>query len=222
MLKMVAGIDWEDAGRCSFITLSYPDHYQGMHYRQMGIQRWMFWRHVEAFAGRNVAAIWRIEWKPRKTGQWIGQLMPHVHMITFREKYLQEDEVRTWWGKAIGWENYVDVDLEWMTSAKQVGMYVAKYVGKESRTLGNASYLSKIPPGRQWGKLRAEAFPMAESRVGRFRDSNKTDWNRAKALEGRPRINEWGNESFTLLGPMAWIIGESIFGKWVDGKITGG
>lgn len=219
LLKLVASVDWDDAGHCYFLTLTYPDHYLDLHPRQISIHRWMFQRLLENFAGKQISVLWRVEWKPRKSGKWVGQPMPHLHMITFRERYLTETHVASWWGKAIGWENYLDVTCEYMKTPKQVGLYVAKYVGKLSPILGNASYLSKIPPGRQWGKHRGSAFPLAEIRAARFRESTITDWCRQKSLEGRPALNDYGNESFTLLGPMGRVIGETIFGKWVDGEI---
>jgi len=219
MLKMVAGIDWQLAGDCHFLTLTYPDHYHGMHYRQMSIQRWLFWRLAEQKYGKHISGIWRIEWKTRKTGSHVGEIMPHVHVITFKQKYVYEVDVASFWGKAIGWENYVDVDVERMKSPKQVGIYIAKYIGKLSSSLGNASYLSKIPAGRTWGKLRGNGFPMAECRVFRFRNSAWSEACRGKALENRPLVNEWGNESFTLLGDGANLIGKVLLQKHVDGEI---
>lgn len=42
-------------------------------------------------------------------------------------------------------------------------------------------------------------------------DGDLSQRGRARALAGRPVVNEWGNPSFTLLGELAEAVGALVF-----------
>ena len=203
LLKKVSGINWEEAGTCHFLTMTYPDHYYGMPCEQMSLHRSLWQRSFEKRAEKHVSVLWRTEHEVRKTGKWVGHLMPHVHMISFREKDVHEFDVWKDWMSAIGEMDYANVKVKEMESPKQVGYYVAKYVAKLSSILGIASNLSKIPPGRPWGILRRSLFPSHEKLEMKCVFSRELQDHVAKSLMPRPEVNEWGNRGFTLLGPAA-------------------
>jgi len=218
MLKMVSGIDWQEAGRCHFITLTYPDHYYGIDKQWLKLHRELFWQYFERHVGHEVSGIWRTEWKPRKTGKWIGHIMPHHHIICFREKYVWKWDVRDLWESAIGWREYVDVNVKRMRNQKQVGYYVAKYAAKSDCLLGIASYRSKFPPGRAWGRFRIDRFPSANIQEIQLSEDRALEAYRGNCRHGKPAIDIWGNRGFTVLGPQA----VDIFLKLFRIEVAGG
>lgn len=218
MIKKVATINWEETPNAHFLTLTYPDHYHDSHYYQRSMHRALFHRSMESHYGKHLSALWRVEFKNRLTGKYVGELAPHLHMIYFREKHISNMTANDLWCKAIGWDDYVNTCVKKMTNPRQVGFYVSKYLGKTDCILGNASYRSKEAMGRQWGVLRKTEFPQAECRVGRFQDSWFLDQCREHCLTGYTPINEWGNESFTIIGEKAKLIGSLIFDSALDGE----
>jgi hypothetical protein len=221
MLCHVSSISWEEAGMCYFVTLTYPDWYYLLECWQLSSHRTRMWEYVEKGCGCHVCGLWRTEWKRRKSGENIGRLYPHVHIIVFRCQRLRNRDVNEWWRKSIGWEGYVNTDVKRMESAKQVACYVAKYCAKDQSILGIASNLTEIPVGRAWGILRRELFPRAKLFVGTYKDCPMIQALRDKALKDRPAVNQYGNESFTLLGTLAKCIGETLAASWVDDEVCG-
>lgn len=216
MLKTISTIDWMVADICYFVTITYPDEYFGMGMKLMGQYRHVFWRHLERWAGRRVCGLWRTEWVPRKSGRWMGQLMPHHHLIVFGSPDLDAEVVRGWWASALQWRRYVDVSVKYMVSPRQVGYYVAKYCGKVDHSLlGIASYLNN-PTGRQWGLHRRTVLPTHPRYLMTMYNTRLAEDLRLSALDGRPHINEWGGQSFTLLGESGRNVGEHLWGVLID------
>jgi hypothetical protein len=139
-------------------------------------------------------------------------------MITFREKHIHELDVWHDWMDAIGEIKYADVKVKKMISPRQVGFYVAKYVGKPAPILGIASNLSNVPVGRAWGILRRPLFPSHEMQEIRCDYSRELQDYVAKSLMPRPEVNEWGNRGFTLLGPKA----RELWGEILELGLAGG
>lgn len=218
MLKYVAGIDWQAICEAHFITLTYPDDKKRKNKKEFNIDRNNFARNLERRLKTPLAGMWRIEWKRRLTGERKGQYMPHFHLLTFGSVEIPKEQVWNCWERAIREKVYADVDCERMKDKKQAGIYVSKYVGKADRLLGNDTYLNQVVPGRQWGKLRKKLIPRCEERTIRLIDCEVVDTACKKALEGRQEVNIYGNESFTLLGPLAEEIGDFVFDNPVDGQ----
>lgn len=218
MLKKVSGVNWQDAGHCHFLTLTYPDHYYGLSCEQLSLHRSMFWRSLENGYGKQISALWRTEHKVRKSGKWENHLMPHLHVISFKENNVFNADVNDAWSRAIGSNEYVNTDVRKMKHAKQVGYYVAKYAAKADSVLGIASNLSRIPPGRAWGILRRNLFPQHEMLEIRSTFSAELERYTEESLAPRPPVNQWGNRGFTLLGGQAVTLWNRIL---LDGLANG-
>jgi hypothetical protein len=210
LLKLLATIDWSRAEPTLFATLTYPDTVTITSAKQMNTHRYLFIRDLEKDLGKQIAVIWRIEWKSRRSGKNKGKYYPHFHLMIFNVSYIAYDTVNSLWKKAIGVNQYVRTEIKEMVNPAQCGYYVAKYCAKETDcSLVNAAYLNTVPPGRQWGLLRPSLLPREKERSARL-----TREQAAKALEvaemARPCIKGTG-KSFTILGPTAKEVGKKIF-----------
>lgn len=168
VLQMVAGINWSQVGRSSFITLTYPDELAPFTTKKISRARAVFWRYIEKHVGIQKAAFWRIEWKIRQTGARKGQDMPHFHLVALDFPWVDKRDISAFWGKALQWQGYVDTDIEEIRNAVQCARYVCKYVGKKLHCdLGILTYRNN-PGGRQWGVLRKHLMPMAQEKILRL------------------------------------------------------
>jgi len=203
LIKLLAKIDWQQAEPCLFITLTVPDEVEADKPGFMTRAKTIFWRYVEKHLGRKTAAIWRIEWKDRKSGERKGELFPHAHLMVFNVKWLEYEKVNEWWGKSLRYTGeYLRTETKAMRNPAQAGYYVSKYCAKLDCSLVNAAYLNKHR-GRQWGVLRPSLLPFCEQSKVNIPNSELTEFCRALAEGERPDLFEYGNKSFTMIGPMA-------------------
>jgi hypothetical protein len=220
MLKMCARLDWTKAGKSLFITLTYHDEVKDISKEATGKHRSLFWRYVEKHLGRKVSALWRIEWKVRKSGKLKGEIMPHYHLIVFNVKWLDKKLVKRWWKIILQRTGYLRTEVKRLKNERQAGYYVSKYCGKDDESSLVIGVYHNIPGGRQWGMLRKHLLPVHPWRDIVIADGSLAEFAYNMALEDRPKLNEWGTPSFTLLGPLADKIAGIIFRNGVDDRIT--
>lgn len=210
MLKMIATIDWKSNMPVLFLTLTYPDRCGLQEGPQLAKDRSVFWRYVEKYLARKVAAVWRVEWKIRQTGDFEGLWMPHVHMLIMRCPYLHYKWIRWhWrkslriWGKPFVWVKAIDEE-------EQAAIYVAKYQGKVSDDLLEYGSYHNNPSGRQWGVFRRNLvtfFPKREILLPNT-DNVSGLRERIKALTKKEDDSDYS--SFTVLGDTAEDLNRAI------------
>jgi len=111
----------------------------------------------------NIKAIWRIELKKRKSGDFRGMIAPHFHLVLWKDDsvYIPEDETYTdvvgkWlqknWFEIVNsgnddhWEHGTHVST--IKSARHAMFYVSKYVAKTED-----EFEDNYEIGRRWGRL---------------------------------------------------------------------
>lgn len=222
MLKCLARIDFTKVGNPLFITLTYPNREQPLTRKELNMHRFKFFRELEKKIGKQVAAIWRVEWVTRKTGEHTGKVYPHFHIILMTTQFLGHMVINAAWKKAIGEEKYVRTDTEAMANERQAVYYVAKYCAKvESPSLVNGVNLN-IPSGKDWGVHRRNLLPLATKEV--FECSLRgTLWASLLEMVNDPEAAaRSGGESFTLLGDMVEEAMKIVRSKFpLDGKGQG-
>lgn len=206
MLKFCAGIDWQKATPCVFVTLTVPDGIGLLSGPRMTRARSEFIRRLEREHTGKVPILWRVEYEPRKSGALTGELMSHVHMIVFKTAFIPWRPLRQAWQSVLGWQGYVRTEVKAMFGEKQAGYYLAKYCGKKGNAgLGNcslvyAAYLRTLPPGRVWGITRKSSLPMCAEHSVRFAPNPDADLIYDHLLGDRKKLNPIGTGSFTILG----------------------
>jgi len=216
IMSYMASLEWEKCYPALFLTLTYPDldHIPGT--KERNVHRATFWRSLENHIGLHTCGLWRVEWKIRASGVWKGSPYPHFHIMVFSVPWINYLDVNRLWSKAIGYNAYCRTEVRRIKNEKQAGYYTSKYTSKvPDDSLVIASYLSKNP-GRHWGILRKDLLPLHPERVSANPECRRLNLARDIALQGRPQINEWGNESFKLLGPLAVVVAGVIFDGTLD------
>ncbi len=211
MLKLVATIDWQKAGECRFITLTYPDECGKQTRKQLNQARAVFWRSVENLMDKHVCCLWRLEWKLRLSGVFEGEWMPHWHLIAFDMPRIDKYTVRRFWQQAIQSPILPRTKVQKMKSERQVGYYVSKYAAKTDDTVLVNGAKHNTYTGRLWGVLRKELLPQCPKQEKRVRRSDHVDALREAILKHWPEKLDAPIEGFTLFGPLAVMAGKKFF-----------
>lgn len=198
MLKMIATVDWSRAANSIFITLTYPDCRCQTTYKQRSVHRYLFMRKLEKHLDKQVSGLWRVEWEERKSGDNVGMLAPHFHLLLFDVPFVDWRKIRKWWGEIIDYKGYVKTWVKRCTGARGAGYYVAKYVGKtqDLSSLVNTAYLNN--PGRSYGYHRLRHIPRCTASTIEHPNKDQIDHLRTVAAS---LVAGWDipeNESFTL------------------------
>lgn len=163
MMKMVN--KKRSRGRGIFVTLTYADE---ICFNPAFTLR-DFSRHLDNFMKRcerqwsNVTILWRKEFETRKSGDNIGQVAPHAHMILEHvtgDLSDIRDDIEQWWHE-ISTDGDTEglrrsrVDVKPVQNDKHAMFYVSKYVGKADiqHNLTIQLYLNGHAGdvGRHWG-----------------------------------------------------------------------
>lgn len=160
LLREVNRIDWHQVGRSSFLTLTYPPDYVSWSHEKRTQDRYQIMRTFESLAGRQLASIWKVEWKRRRKGADVGQWVPHIHIMILNCPWVNHRSVRKRWRKIIGYhDGPLSTWLKEITTHAGCAKYLAKYITKYcsldiSGQLNNSATL-----GRAWGMGRPELIP---------------------------------------------------------------
>lgn len=160
MLRNVARINWTQVRKSSFITLTYPDAVEYASYRERAKHRYVFHRYLEKYLGKKVAMLWRTEWKPRLSGEHVGKVAPHLHLVVFECPRIPWQTIRAWWRQAIGHVGYVHTFIQAIKGADGPARYCCKYMAKDDSLVSSAYLNNPLPTGRAWGLTRPSLIPM--------------------------------------------------------------
>ena len=210
LLKRMATVDWRSVGNSLFITLTYPDHVIHVDAWKRNRERYLLHRYVEKYAGKHVSGVWRVEWKPRLTGMFVGRLLPHVHLLLFNCPEIGKETIRSWWKTIIKYEEFVSVDAQAIPIGEAAACYVSKYCGKveHPQYLDNVPYLNRT--GRHYGYTRSKEIPVCKKIQFPVLDPDLIEYLRTKASAKLPYLSLKYPDSFTLLGEFAKQIGDEV------------
>ncbi len=160
MLQMIDEIDWMANGPGVFLTLTLPDQRWRAVRNMLTHIRHRFFRDSEKHLGKQLYGLWRIEWKPRLTGNAVGQLRPHWHFLFPGLRWYDQQDAMVIWQKILKYRRPISVTAERMDSHKKVAVYIAKYCAKETPLshLDSVAYLNS--KGRHWGIRRKALITM--------------------------------------------------------------
>jgi len=128
LLRLLNRIDWTQHARSLFVTLTYPDEFISRPLSRRTQDRSRFLREVETHVGKKVSSLWRLEWKPRRTGNVVGELMPHFHLVLFDVEFIPHAMVRHWWRTILGVaDGPLATDVQRPKTVDGVARYIGKY-----------------------------------------------------------------------------------------------
>lgn len=213
MLKHFYRINFDEIPKPLFMTLTYPDPVATPDLDTRNMHRAHMARRLERITGKHVAAAWRVEWKPRLSGDMIDHVCPHWHWLILGQKYISMHKVNEAWKETIGWQDYCRTEIKAVDKVAVIPLYMAKYISKEAVPLSlvNAAYHTKL--GRQYGWLRKDEIPLHPKHAYHRLSDAQRDAMTSLAEEMLPWYDERFGSSFTLLGQAA-----QDFRKIVDGE----
>lgn len=153
MMRTLAKVRGANAGL--FIHLTYPDEALP-DVKKLRRDRDVFFKRMRR-EYPAAAGVWRVEFEDRKSGQFVGRVVPHIHVLLFQAKGYNLVRMIMW--VALAWFQVVGSGLlkhlkagtrvERINSRRHAMYYASKYVAKSSE--------HEIPieeyglPGRFWG-----------------------------------------------------------------------
>jgi len=200
LLKNLATFDWPKIENSLFVTLTYPDEEALQSQEQRNRQRYLFHRSLEKEFRRPIPALWRIEWLPRQSGEWQGEVIPHWHYLLFNEPFIPHEFVNDRWKRTIGHDGYCRTEVKAAKQEEAVGMYISKYLGKETVTSSLVYAAYHNIRGRHWGMLRKDLIPKCDARHYHDLDKEEEAFLLEFAKKEIPFFPQEGRQSFTLLG----------------------
>ncbi len=191
MMRMVSRLD--SARKPLFFTLTYPDEFEnnldGNEIKEVHLKK--FWKRLIYFYP-EVSAIWKLEYKKRKSGIHVGELYPHFHLLVWGlydvDLEIIREFVRNAWWEVCGELSRQHFDagtrVERLRSYRGTMSYIAKYMGKEEA--------NELSVGRWWGIKGRANLPLAQTIVIDF--LRKEDYERVidfMAYYARLPRGEW-------------------------------
>lgn len=201
LLTFMNQVDWQRIPLVTFVTLTYPDSVVHRDYKIRSRDRFLFLRSLEKHLGKQVGCIWRVEWKPRKSGKFVGRLMPHWHLLLADACNVSNRVVNPLWASAIGNKGkYVNTDCRVIEGVEGAIKYVAKYCSKQL-TLGITAYRnSGFNFGRHWGICRKPLFPLCPAVLKRELNAEEVEAVRYYGNSIWAWYDEKTGKGYTLLG----------------------
>jgi hypothetical protein len=205
LFKTINRLDFERAGRCTFATMTWRDELGRPEPARITQARSSCQRSIETLAGHPLAGIWRLEWQVRKSGRYVAQYMPHIHLIYFGIPWINKTLWMEAWARSVGWGGHISVKIEEIQNIRKCLYYVSKYIAKLDvlSTLDIPSYLNKYLPGRKWGTYRKNLLPVADKHEFRVPPGELVERIRDIAIEAWEKTPPNEGSGFTVFGPAA-------------------
>jgi hypothetical protein len=120
------------------------------------------------YAYPKVSGFWRLELKRRKSGEMVGKVAPHYHLLIYGVDYFEllKYVPGAWWEVVGSKDNdhlVAGTRIERPRSPEGAKWYVAKYVSKEDNEQELYQEIQKIGHvGRMWGMINEKNIPWAD------------------------------------------------------------
>lgn len=175
-----------------FVTLTYPDAFPA------DAETWG--RHLDnfrkRFQRRGWGAVWKKELKTRKSGENMGKIAPHFHLLVWGSHY---QELRAWcagaWYEIVGSGDAdhlaAGVRVEIIHTPNGVRGYVGKYITKEDEDLA-AENAPAHGYGRFWGVINSAVIPWGDEVIVDF-DTQKPVVDLLRLMRRFMRMRRRGN-----------------------------
>jgi hypothetical protein len=202
-LRRIAEVRWKDIGETQFLTLTYPDEVSDHTMEERKVHRFLLNRSICQWVGRPLACFWRVEWMPRLSGKYVGEMRPHMHMLYMNTPRICEMRIRLRWMAIIGVSTYTQVKIKPLAIPEAVSVYVSKYCAKEASHLVLDNVPKRNRTGRHAGELRKELIPLHPLEVVTLIDDAIVRFLRGRACETLWWYDPRFDEGFTILGDVA-------------------
>lgn len=157
MLETFARLDSDRMKAKTFVTLTYPDGDGPPVFDRSSLDLKNFLKRIKR-RFPEASGLWRREREERKSGDHVGVVYPHFHILFFNLPFFDCDEVNRHWRDVLGHDGYARTEIKSVKDWRQAFGYVAKYMAKPLQ-----------PP------QAAGSDPQSGERRGRFQPSTAAD-----------------------------------------------
>lgn len=215
-LKWIASVDWLKAGAGFLVTVTYPDEQSNHTMEERKTQRYLLNRWIVERCERDLGCFWRVEWKSRLTGKYLGEMRPHMHLLYMGFQTVNFRGIRERWEEIIGAQEYTQIDVTYVSVGNMVSVYAAKYCSKEA----SASYLDNVPyrnrTGRHTGEFRRNLIPMHPLETVSNINQAILTFLKGEACRTLWWFDPRFDEGFTIIGDEALKVIKEFHGLQVD------
>lgn len=216
LIKKTMRWDWDAIGPSVFVTLTYPDQFAKPTMDDRNKHRYLWHRHLEAWQGCNTPMLWRVEYAERKTGEMVGETVPHWHMLVFGVPYIPHGLVNDWWASVIGCTSYVRTDVRAVKGPRGAARYLAKYLSKDVVSNSLVRATKHNIRGRHWGILREREIPVHRRiYIGRLSEAERA-YIYEIVSERMAGVDEHSQDSFTSYGQLTEDILKNLQRNGID------
>lgn len=180
--------------------------------------RFLINRFICKLVGKQLPCMWRVEWMPRLSGQFIGEYRPHMHLLYFTCPRICEMKIRLFWMKMLGVRQFTQVKVKSLEIPEAVAVYVSKYCTKEQLPLVLDYVPKRNRTGRHAGELRKELIPTHPFEVVTMIEAGIVKMLRQRACDTLWWYDERYDEGFTILGQEALDLIKDFEDLVIDGK----
>lgn len=172
MMRTVSKL--ENAKRPLFVTLTYPDEFEGQvdgkEIKEKHLKN--LWKRMD-YNWTELSCIWKLEYAERKSGINVGELFPHLHILVWGLYEVDIEEVRefvknAWWevcGELSGDHFKAGTRVERLRHYRGTMSYISKYMSKDDE--------KELKVGRWWGVKGRANLPSARKVVFDFLNKEK-------------------------------------------------
>lgn len=215
-LELIATIDWQRITRALFVTVTYPDRYVRRSVERRNRDKFLFLRRLNRITGITLCGLWRCEWKPRKTGLYVGEPLPHYHFLLFGCRWINKNALRHAWKRATGIEGVVCTDVKRAECASKAAIYAAKYCAK----FADDPSLDYVPNlhsrGRQWGTVVRQLIPSCPIETVHDLSGFEEAWFAERGVELLPWRRDTDECGYSLIGDVAEEVWTDFLVRRVD------
>jgi hypothetical protein len=164
--------------RVLFLSLTYPDQPSDAYPQGWPRDPRVWKKHLAAFTdafeakwGTEFPFIWKLEFQDRKSGDHVGEVAPHFHLLSFvplavEPDYLWLIQFKAWlseaWFRVVGSgdekHERAGTNVTQCRSWNGIASYAAKYMQKDVKVPTDPETGEPLPVGRFWGCHRLECL----------------------------------------------------------------
>lgn len=129
MLETFACLDSDRMKAKTFVTLTYPDGDRPPAFDRSSLDLKNFLKRIKR-RFPEASGLWRREQEERKSGDHVGVVYPHFHILFFNLPFFDCDEVNRHWRDVLDHDGYARTEIKSVKDWRQAFGYVAKYMAK--------------------------------------------------------------------------------------------
>lgn len=149
-----------------FLSLNYSDDVIPPSPHQAKADLRAFVKRLERICSQPFGGVWVIEYRERQSGQFVGQAVPHFHILLYGLQFLPWQVIASAWVKGFAYPSEEAREAHRLHCSAIKAVWSAKgaarYLGKVAKYLSKGEHVGPERIGRRWGVIGRDVIPWAE------------------------------------------------------------